>query len=289
MDKWWKALDAEAMGGTNHDKWSTRDTGGATSRTGASCRTIQTAAILSAMNRPFDTFVDDLVTAMGRDFVAVDPERNPVAAKLETGTKSWIGHVIDQYTLFPRAIVSMLYAARDGARNNGWRDLDVELTRNMGEELGTETKGVPHAEMLVRGVESALGRKSVRATKPNPSTARFLDAMARTFGSDEDVVRLAGATYALEASAVPELRIVWRVVNRYIELDGQTREGHEELVWFFDSHLEVWEPGHEAGIRDAGRRHFGHDGGERAKFEASFRDVLKHMDDWWIGLASEAA
>ena len=50
-------------------------------------------------------------------------------------TEREAAYVVEQYTFFPRAIVGLLCAARDAAREQGWQELDVELTRNLGEEL----------------------------------------------------------------------------------------------------------------------------------------------------------
>lgn len=240
---------------------------------------------------PLDTyseFVDGLRKSMLDDYIAVSSRRNPVATQLNGMCPDSLAYVIQQYSWFPRKIVSFLCEARAVTRAAGWHRADRELTRNLGEELGSETEGTPHAEVLLRGLERGLGLETVRDVQPTAGTLRFLAKMRESFASTEDVACVAGAAYALEASAVPELDIVWRVVRHYAMLKVRD-QGHDyrTLAVFFDLHLNVWEPGHEAGLRKACRTQL--EGiVERNEFEAGFRRVMAQMDEWWIALATES-
>lgn len=239
------------------------------------------------MSETYEEFMTRLRRVMKDDYVAVNQQANPISIGLQELDLDRSQHIIEQYSHFPRAIVSLLYNARTAARDKNWHDLDVELTRNLGEELGTETFGVPHSEMLLKGLETALGMRSVREAKVGLATDRFVSSMQAVFAVKGSVAYVAGAAYALEASAVPELEIVWKVIEHFVSLRGNMGDGYDELVKFFDIHLGVWEPGHEDGLRKACQAHTATDAEARKQFEEGFRDVLAAMDLWWRELAVE--
>src|SRR3989338_931252 len=192
-------------------------------------------------------FTKHLKKAMREEYRAVHSRKNPVALALPNLSLQQLQHSLYQYTIFPRNIVSFLNTAREAARDNQWYEVTRELTRNIGEELGTETGGVPHYDMLVNGLSEGIDPQlgpSLRSLSPSEATKAFIAGMERTM-SDQKVEYVIGGTYALESSAVPELVIIRCAVNELfsratgeIVLEGQLRE-------FFRKYLQVWEPSHE--------------------------------------------
>ena len=232
---------------------------------------------------------EKLKEAMMDEYHSVHPEKNPVALAIHQLSTYGLRNALSQYTIFPRNIVSFLSAARDTSREHGLSEVSQELTRNIGEELGTETGGTPHYDMLVRGLAEGIDPNLegyLRNLIPSRFTEAFIEGV-RTIAQDERPAYAVGGVYALESSAVPELVIVRDAVNElFTRVTGQSMQDGE-LKAFFRRHLDTWEPGHEEGLREATAKYIV--GTEDKKlFEAGFRDVMLTMDTWWTGLYTES-
>lgn len=229
-------------------------------------------------------FCTTLRTVMINEHIAVNAATNPVVLKLSELTLPQLKSVIIRYSFFPRTIVEILTNARNLAHVANWSQVEQELTRNIDEECGSETNGVPHAEILLRGLEQALGMHDVRQERIDSETGEFLNTLTgmRRFNSVSDAPFVMGATYALEASAVPELEIVWKVVERYIAERGQVGPGFEGLKKFFDVHLATWEPRHQTDLCVACETYVTLE--TRETFEHGFRTMMQAMDKWWQSL-----
>jgi len=218
----------------------------------------------------FDDLTSRLNKAMTEEYVAVNKDTNPIA-KTEL-SKDQLEYVIGQYSIFPKNITSFLYEAREKARQAGWKDADIELTRNLGEELGTETNGVPHYKWLLNCVKADFDL-DLSGIKPSPSTNAFIESMTAAMANPQPSYVM-GAIYACESSAVPELKIV-RDIASPIPEDGK-------LKGFFERHINNFEIGHEDKLRRACEPHVSEE-----PFEQGFRDVMEIMDEWWNGLYDE--
>lgn len=226
----------------------------------------------------------ELSRRMNHEHFAVNPLLNPVAVAFAGGgwgiaDTQW---VVDQYRLFPAAIVAFLAAARLRARRQGWERTDRELTRNIGEELGTETEGETHYALLMRGLREGAGAE-IGPGIAHPATTTFLDAVYAVVSSSDPVEALGGA-YALECSAVPELRIV-RQLAESLMLGFRGEAGlPPALKYFFDLHIGTWEPGHELGLRLAMAEPVA-DAVAGDRYTLGFERVISAMDVWWTELA----
>ncbi|PIN74548.1 hypothetical protein COV18_06635 [Candidatus Woesearchaeota archaeon CG10_big_fil_rev_8_21_14_0_10_37_12] len=234
------------------------------------------------------TFTTKLKTAMNDEYLAVNREKNPFAKNLNELSAAQLTYALGQYTIFPKNIVSFLSSVRDSARVTGWTEVDNELTRNIGEELGTETAGTTHYNMLVtglaEGIDSLLER-NFRELAASPATQAFVDGI-RSNTLDSRLAYAVGTAYALESSAVPELVIVQDAVNQlFKKVTGKPmQEG--KLREFFRRHLDVWEPGHEDGLRNASANYIT-SGQSKQEFEEGFRNTMATMDAWWTCLYEE--
>lgn len=238
------------------------------------------------MQSPIETEFANLTRRMREVHTAVHPGKNPVAQGLGTYEISHLEHVIGQYSLFPQSIVDFLYVARDTSRKAGWNEVATELTRNIGEELGTESDGVSHYEMLLHGIADQAGEASYKEFKTleaSPATSTFLARVKHAVGNT-DVAYAIGATYALESSAVPELVIVRDILTRFLTL-AANRPIEGTLKSFFDMHLGTWEPGHEQGLHASIPRYVSAQ--DLPSFHAGFEEVMDAMDAWWAGLNDE--
>ncbi len=231
-------------------------------------------------------FIENLSKIMINDYVAVNELKNPIVDNLNNLTQEQIAYIIAQYSIFPKNIVRFLTNARDGAKKSKWNEVAVELTRNLGEECGTETNGTPHYELLVSGIKNGI-KSDIKNTKLFIATKEFITRMNK-LTKNKDVCYSLGSIYACECSAVPELRIVLKIVNRlFKEINGKEIEDGTVLKKFFDKHLNTWEPGHEEGLRINVLKYIGSNR-DLKKFEKGFREVMITMDKWWNRLYKEA-
>lgn len=206
---------------------------------------------------------------------AVNPERNPV---VQSGMASprYLGSVARQYVQLVLEIVDLLGNVRTQVRQqqegDGWDGIAGVLTKNIGEELGSETDGIAHKTILIEGLR-AYGF-DITADPRCEGTEWFLmkmHSLTREFG----VYGALGAAYALEASAVPELIIVRSLIESLLEME---LEG--ELDDFFRRHVGEFEPGHEEDLRIAVATVLDAEY-KRSAFMTGFRGVMTAMDRWW--------
>jgi hypothetical protein len=210
--------------------------------------------------------------------------------------------ILEQYSLLPANIVSILSAM--GNRLAEWDNVTEELRRNVDEEKGTGTSGIPHFVILKRGLKRELG-VNVDEVVPNAGTSCFLDGLRRAI-ADQTPAFVAGMAYALEDSALPELEIVALAINASARALGQcgdvirpsamSSRAHCEqlratkdasnytLEDFFVVHLQDFEVGHKKGLSDTIAEYL-RNAADAADFACGFEYVLKAMDEWWEGLA----
>jgi len=231
----------------------------------------------------YDELMERLQTAMMNDYVAVHQGKNPLSINLPNISTNQLAYQLGQYVLFPRHIVLFLSAAQEKAKNAGWADVVSELERNIDQELGSETDGKPHYDLLIEGVNERLGI-DLRRVKPSGATIQFTDNMLRATRSD-DVSYVLGGTYATECSAVPELRIVVRAVKELFKRKESGELG-PLLTVFFRKHLGDWEPSHEGLLREHLADYITPN--QYTPFEQGFRQVMSTMDTWWNGIYEES-
>lgn len=232
----------------------------------------------------FDDLVGKLNKAMTGKHVAVNKDRNPVYTGRKGMGEDQLIYVLGQYSKFPENIPYFLFAARDSARRAGWATVDTELTRNIGEELGTETEGATHYRMFVSGFDETL-HLDISGIAAKSATNSFISSMMKSM-KNSDTAYVAGAAYATESSAVPELGILVELTKDLAELRTGSRELSPRFQRFFDNHTDIWEVGHENKLRDACRDYITNQS-QRAKFKGGFESVMKTMDYWWKGLYAE--
>ena len=226
----------------------------------------------------FNIFTQRLDADMAAKYVAVCAERNPVIRILDQASFGQLAHILSQYALFPKELVELMHLAKDKAHAAGWQEVVDELEHNIAEEMGSTTQGVSHYLLLANGLEEALGMPVVDSA-PSPASAKLLAGMRGIF--DRNVSYALGATYAVEATSIPELSIVLRVLRT--ALGGAVPQG---LQYFFDMHMNEWEPEHKADLHRSVAKYLRPE--DYQAFEAGFRGVMEVMDIWWHELAAEA-
>ncbi len=232
----------------------------------------------------FNNLTETLNNSMMSEYICVSKETNPVFIAKDNLSPNQLVYILGQYTLFTRNIVHFLYATRNTARIAKWKSVDVELTRNLGEELGTETDCITHNNMLILGVNETVGT-DLSNIQTNKATQIFIDKMTAIM-SDNKASYASGAAYAMESSAIPELRIVIEIVKVLTKLKTGSAKLSDRLQNFFDGHLNIWEEAHESCLKEACRSHINEF--NASEFQSSFESVMQTMDKWWLGLKEEA-
>ena len=231
----------------------------------------------------FNELTEALNTSMMNRYVSVNKSKNPVFIDKDRLSVDELSYILGQYTLFTKNIVHFLYAARNTARAAKWKAVDVELTRNLGEELGTETDCITHNNMLILGIKETA-KIDLNEIQPKSATQIFIDKMIDIMSND-NAGYSSGAAYAMESSAIPELRIVIELVKMLAAMENSIFS--QRLEKFFDGHLNVWEEAHESCLKEACTAYVRSED-EHKSFENGFREVMKTMDKWWTGLREEA-
>ncbi len=131
------------------------------------------------------------------------PETNPVAR--QTDPKS-LAYGLEQYPLLPLHIMDMLKLAKKAAARAGWQPVAAELDRNIGQERGSDTQGISHYTILTQAMHDEFGMDA-RNIIAHPATDEFVRFVKESLRNPNPHYCL-GIAYALESSAVPELRRV---------------------------------------------------------------------------------
>ncbi len=222
----------------------------------------------------------------------IHPDRNPVA-KVTSG--EGIVTILANYRYFPFEIVGILTRARSTL---SWM-LPVHrvLTDNIEEELGS-LKRVPsdlaqfamnvgffppHHDILVCGVHKVFGL-DLTSHEPDVSTLRFLNRLWSCFFGPSPI-EVAGSTYALESSAVPELEVIKILLQRLHTLKGVEIPFEGSILdKFLSMHLDVVELAHCDDLLNVFDDYI-KTNADLKKFEHGFNKVIKLMEQWWGELA----
>jgi hypothetical protein len=209
---------------------------------------------------------------------ASNPDRHPVMALLPYLSEGALHHVLRQYSLFPQALLQYIGLAQRKSAAAGYQRLSAVLAENLAEEQGSLTDGKSHAALFTEGLEAAL-KISLRNTPPSAATAILLRTIRLIFA--KPVAFTLGAMYAIEATAIEELKIVQQLVE--LATEGLLPPS---LQSFFEMHLNQWEPEHEQALRSAIYAQL--DASQEEEFTAGFQALMVALDAWWHYLLVEA-
>lgn len=205
-----------------------------------------------------------------------------------------LAFVLGQYSWLPKVIVQFL--SKGIERLKQFPAIHAELKRNRAEELGSRTFGKVHYNILCAALQNEVGLNIATQNLPCiPATKTFLETISEILENGNQA-NVAGAIYALESSAVPELLVVAAVINCYqpntinlqhMQTAGSIRKvkgsANYTLNDFFVLHIQDFEKGHESGLRKAVTKDFANE--HWYDFNESFETVLNAMDAWWLSLS----
>lgn len=229
----------------------------------------------------------DLEGRMYEVFSFPNEDKNIVFVNRDQLTTEQLTYVLSQYTQFPRNIVSILVSAAYNFGYHGWTNLVDELRQNVFEELGGGDGDIAkafgtHYSILRKELQNVFDI-DIDTTQASPATRKFL-ASVKSIVESEPAIAV-GGVFALEASAIPELRIVMKLTDQLATMTGKTIT--KTLDTFFRFHVNQIEVGHRDRLLELIAPKLS-DANSLAKFYEGFDSVLQMMDNWWHELQSEA-
>lgn len=207
--------------------------------------------------------------------VAVHAQNQPLRQILHRINAVQLQDIMQQYALFAKELFHFTERAYSEADAVKWPTVSAELADNVAEELGRCTAGVPHHVLLAQGLEAAF-QMPIQLV-PTATTQTLLDQLDRMF--DQSFAYVLGAIYAIEATSIPELEIVWQSLQQVLGVLP------DRLNYFFTMHLNEWEPEHEKHLRTAIAQDLSI--AEIEQFTAGFQAILMAFDQWWQEIAME--
>lgn len=258
--------------------------------------------------KSFSESLKNLELSLNHKHPSMSVKYNPVVSSVQNSILSAIelASVLGQYSLLPAAIVGFLSIGR--RRLEEWTEVKKELDKNIGEEKGSRTADLPHYAILKTALLTELDL-DVSGVQASASTAHFLASVKSALADERKQAFVAGVLYGLEASAVPELTVVAKLINEYANLtgkekppitvesttkspskpeDGSSVRDSYSLDVFFGLHLWDFEVGHRDGLETSLAEYL-KTSEEIKDFEAGFEYVLAAMDEWWVSLAQSNA
>lgn len=205
------------------------------------------------------------------NFFAINKE------KLSAETLAW---VVKEYSALSNAAIHLLIDS--AVRVHDWEKLKEEVLENIQEEMGLETKKVPHLEMMRIGYMKELGIVTDEVV-PSDITKAFLNHITKVFKHNDNAFQ-AGALLALEGSAIEEFHIVDIIVREYAKKSKLNFKEDWLTNLYIDGH-KSFEIGHEQHLLDAILPYLTEE--NYNKFELGYLVVVKLFSNWWQHLALE--
>lgn len=238
--------------------------------------------MLESHPKDFDTCLNEL-RKMKDEFPFLVKTTNPVANRPQDYSAVQLRCVIEQHSVFLREAVHMLLDAM--MRNHDWPDLFKEIQENINEEKGSETKNIPHPEIMRRGYQKDLGILTDNVV-PSLITASFIKKMKEIFNNNDNAYS-AGALLALEGTAIQEFHMVDAVLKEYAKkskLDNILAD--KTLTNYHINGHKDFEIGHEAHLATAIRPYINEE--NIKNMVKGYSEVALTMNIWWIELETES-
>lgn len=197
---------------------------------------------------------------------------NPIIRRLDYLSKKEIEWVIKEYSQFSNEAIHMLLDAR--IRVHEWTELAKEIDRNIEEEKGSKTDGVPHLEIMRKGYLSGIDF-DVNDYQSSEATKILLTFLKRIFRKKENAY-LAGALLAFESVSISEFYVLDALVSK-------RKAYNNYLCAYIDGHKH-FEIGHKEGLMKAIEQYIGPE--ERVAFSDGYLHVCGTLSRWWDGLSN---
>lgn len=211
---------------------------------------------------------------------------NDIVKTIEAQNKNTLQFIIGNYAAFSQDAIHMLVDAM--IRCHDWPLLFEEIQDNINEEKGSETKGIPHLEIMREGYRKDLGLEvDFQFFTPSLITKRFLQTMRVIFNNDDNAF-VAGALMAFEGTAIEEFYIIDVIIKKYLEKNGlnHVEELPKSLTKYYIDGHKIFEIGHEAHLITSVKPYINKDNVDR--MIRGYLTTTLTMNTWWKEIAIEA-
>jgi Domain of Unknown Function with PDB structure (DUF3865) len=251
-------------------------------------RTIGNAIAEYTKDHPkdYNECVKGLLGVMTNYFPALRLKSHPIVSNMNFWGPEDLAFVIKEYAGFTNHAIHWFLDVRI---RTYWEKVRKEVERNMSEELGVLTQGIPHLELMRQGHREDLEIETDDVTYSGV-TQNFIDKMVRVF-KHEDNAFASGALLAFEATATEEFKAVDLFLRKRADLIGKEwKKGSLTDVYVaghVDSEEQTDHPedSHYQGLQDAIGEYITPQNIHH--LVQGFFTVLMHMSIWWEQLATE--
>lgn len=223
---------------------------------------------------------------MLEDSESLNFDTNPFIKNLSKLEAKELEVFLGQYCHFPRNIISILVSACYTMGYYQWNEVVDELRDNIYEELGKGYGTIsdtfsPHYSMLRVALNKGLNLE-INTIEIRQATKRFINSL--NVYMDQTPSYTAGAVYALEATAIPELTIVYHLTKHLFKI--RNLDMPKLLIDFFEFHIGEIEVQHRDRLLDTINIYLINEGSVK-EFNTGFKFTLDTMDKWWTNLYLE--
>jgi hypothetical protein len=214
----------------------------------------------------YKQLVEFLESFTNKEFV-LGVGQNPILRRRDLHPSEYVW-ALKEYSQFSSEAIHMLIDAR--LHIHDWPVLAAEIDRNVEEEKGSQTNGIPHLETMRLGYINGMGFDPTKH-EPSFATKRFLSTMRHIFRQKNNP-HIAGALLAFESVANPE----FHAIDELYKQSGA--QENADMRAYIDGHKE-FEIGHKDGLVKAIEPYITPPRYE--EFAAGYLEVCRVMSDWW--------
>lgn len=245
-----------------------------------------TTRLLKQPDFDYLAVVNRLEGLVNEGFGSLNTATNPAVINLPHWDEADLKFLVQEYSAFSNESIHMFH---DATMRLEWDDVKREIARNLAEEMGELTNGIPHLELMRRGYREELGVET-DDIECSLCTASFLERMRNIFRSDDNSF-LGGALLAFEATATPEFKGVEAILRSLKARQGGEITPDSLTGRYISGHVadpltpENHEDDHYRGMRDAIGQYIKHENAGR--FIQGFVAVCTALNLWWEQLCIE--
>lgn len=234
----------------------------------------------------YEQCVRSMIDILANYFPNLQHKSNPILTHMNNWGEKELAFIITDYSGFTNEAIHWFLDTRIRIY---WDKVRKEIDRNMGEELGVLTNGIPHLELMRQGHRKDLNIETDNVDY-SMSTQNFIKEMRRVFTHANNAFA-SGGLLAFEATATEEFKTVDKFLRRRKSLlGGELSKG---------SLTDIYIGGHVSSAGDADHPEDSHyEGLQQAigqyitppnieSFIAGFFSVCLLMNIWWEQLTIE--
>lgn len=242
--------------------------------------------LLQMSDKSYSTVVPKLEALISNVYGALNTETNPVVANLQHWDVDDLKFLVKEYSGFSNESIHMFH---DASIRLQWDGVKAEVARNVAEEMGALTNGIPHLELMRRGYREDLGVET-DGVEYSACTLGFLKKMRRFFQYSNNAF-VCGALLAFEATATFEFKGVEKILRTLKARLGGTIENSSLTGIYILGHVADMnastnpEDYHYAGMRAAIGRYITAE--NASDLIRGFAAVCTALNAWWEQLAIE--